>query len=277
MALSLGRYLVSRGIPLAGLWGRDAQATAQGAEWIGTHAFGNLDDLVRESDLILLAVSDDAIETVASRLAACGPMSKWIGHLSGCKDRESLRSLEAGGNRLFSLHPLQTVADPDQGCRALKDAVLVLEVAPEDRPTLRAWMAPLGNPIAEVEPGMKSLYHLGACLASNYVMVLLGLAEEALRTAGIDETVARKGLTALASGTLENYCSMGAVEGLTGPVSRGDVGTVAAHFKALDGPWADRKELVRLLGLQAARVADRREHGNQEGLKRMISYLNGGI
>jgi predicted short-subunit dehydrogenase-like oxidoreductase (DUF2520 family) len=77
----------------------------------------------------------------------------------------------------------------------------------------------------------RPLYHAGAVLASNAVVALLGLAEEVLREAGIEEPVQR--FLPLTRASVENTGELGPADALTGPVVRGDAATVERNLAAL--------------------------------------------
>src|SRR4051794_24801390 len=58
---------------------------------------------------VLLCVPDDAIASMAARLAPQGPTL--IGHASGATTLDALGPVAEAGAGAFSLHPLQTFAD----------------------------------------------------------------------------------------------------------------------------------------------------------------------
>lgn len=258
MAQAMGGYLMDRGYPVCGIWGRDYEKSSKAAEYLHIQAYENFDDLVADSGILLLAVSDDALVSVSTVLADCGvPLTgKWVGHFSGSLSLDILEPVALRKAAVFSLHPLQTVPAADRGRKDLSRATFVLEAAEILKEPLQNWLRPSGNPLSWLIPEKKALYHLGACLASNYVMTLYGLAEEALIDSGMDRETASKALIPLMESTLNNYRTLGASEGLTGPVSRGDVGTVRMHLDSLNTPeWASRTPLVKALGREALKMA----------------------
>ncbi len=257
MAKAMGGYLQDRGYTVAGVWGRDPEAASLAARYMDVQPYIRLEDLVFVSDILLLAVSDDSINAVAEAVAGCSRLEgKWVGHLSGSRSLDVLEAVEKKRGRIFSLHPLQTVPEPDTGRKNLAEATFVLEANEALRSPLEEWLAPCGNRLAWILPGKKALYHLGACLASNYVMVLYQLAEKALLSSGIPESMASQALAPLMEATLRNYEAIGPIRGLTGPVSRGDTGTVLGHLKSLTESGLEHSEpLIRALGLEALSMA----------------------
>lgn len=280
MAQAMGGYLKDHGYPVCGVWSRHHEKAEAAARFLGTTAHHHPAELAGEANILLVAVSDDAVRAVSEMLADSVEdlNGKWIGHLSGSQSLDVLAAVTARGAKGFSLHPLQTVPDPSKGRRDLAHATFMLEAEPEDHKSLESWLAPCGNPVGWIAPGRKALYHLGACLASNYVMTLYHLAEEALITSGISAGTASEALLPLMESTLQNYRSTGASTALTGPVSRGDDGTVRKHLESLAAPgWQHREALIRALGLEALALAQKSGRLDAESVRRMKETLNGGI
>ncbi len=84
-----------------------------------------------------------------------------------------------------------------------------------------------------IPAGTKPLYHAGAVFASNYAVVLGAAAEQLFDAAGVSPTDARTGIAQLMRSTIDNMASGGARTALTGPVARGDSGTVRRHLATL--------------------------------------------
>lgn len=270
---------MDHGYPVSGLWGRRQEVARDAAEFLKTAHFEKLADIVAQADILMLAVSDDALATVAEMLSNCSApvKGKWIGHFSGSCSLDILEPLAQRGASVFSLHPLQTVPTPEQGRADLAQATFVLEAENAFQSDLTVWLMPCGNPILWLSPGKKALYHLGACLASNYVMTLYRLAEEALMDSGIPEAAVSAALLPLMESTLKSYRVLGASKGLTGPVSRGDSETVKKHLDSLQtAEWAPRDQLIRALGLEALQIAQRSNRLSIEKGQQMKETLKGG-
>jgi predicted short-subunit dehydrogenase-like oxidoreductase (DUF2520 family) len=115
----------------------------------------------------------------------------------------------------------------------------------------------LGGTALAIDGNAMAKYHAAAAIASNYVVAVLDAAVGLLRDAGIDEQAALQALVPLAAGAVANVGAKGLADGLTGPIRRGDAGTVARHLEALNADPALR-ELYQVLGRRAlglARVA----------------------
>lgn len=172
-----------------------------------------IEELSADSELLLVAVSDRAIEEVAASIPATRAI---IFHPSGI-----LTSVRGG----FSLHPLKALP-PAGEPSDLKDSLLVFEGAHRDVAKKIAGAA--GARFAEIAPQQKALYHAAAVFGSNYVAALLDVAEELI---GIEH--ARGDLAALAESAIENWRSHTDARRFTGPAARGDRETIDRHLAAL--------------------------------------------
>ena len=187
-------------------------------------------DLVKQSELILIAVSDRSISEVATSIP---PTSAIIFHPSG------IATSVRGG---FSLHPLKAlppVGEPSD----LQNALLVFEGQHRDVAQRMADAA--GARFAEITPEQKVLYHAAAVFGSNYVAALLDIAEELI---GIEH--ARNDLAALAESAIENWRAHSGTERFTGPAARGDSAVLQRHIAAL----ASRPQLAEIYRLLADRI-----------------------
>jgi predicted short-subunit dehydrogenase-like oxidoreductase (DUF2520 family) len=183
---------------------------------------------------VILAVPDDALTSVAEALASSGD---WEGrvvlHTSGFHGREILSPLAAQGAHTGTLHPLQAVPGVEEGIRRIPGSAFAVDGDPEAlRAAHQLAKAAGGNPI-EIPEESRPLYHASAVLASNALVALLDAALETLIAAGVSGEEARRALLPLVRGTLDNLEGLPSVSALTGPVARGDVGTVKGHLEAL--------------------------------------------
>jgi predicted short-subunit dehydrogenase-like oxidoreductase (DUF2520 family) len=176
-----------------------------------------------EADLVLLCVPDRAIEKVAAELAP-GP---WVGHVSGATP---LAALEPHLRR-FGLHPLQTFTR-ERGAEQLDGAFAAVTGETAEAREVGFWLArALGLEPFQLAESKRATYHAGAAIASNYLVTLRRAAGSLLEAAGAPPSA----LDPLMRRTIENGFE------LTGPISRGDWETVAAHVNAIR---EDRPELV---------------------------------
>jgi len=101
-------------------------------------------------------------------------------------------------------------------------------------------------------------YHAAAVIAANLGMTLLAEAVDILERAGVDRGRALQGLTGLVRGGLEASLDAGLPAALTGPVTRGDVGTLAVHVETLR---ADPELLAAYLAVSRLALRQARRDG----------------
>jgi predicted short-subunit dehydrogenase-like oxidoreductase (DUF2520 family) len=206
------------------------------------------------SDVVLVAVPDDAIADVAAQLVQANLSRAIVLHCSGLLDRSALAPLEGNARGLGSFHPLQTLAGDSDAAHRLKAAFVALEGDAAAIAAGRQLAALLGMRPIEVAAERKPLYHAAAVLLSNYTVALAAVAERLALAAGIPAEAAGRIYLPLLEGTLRNLEDVGAVKALTGPIARGDAGTVRAHLAALDDAT---RHLYVLLGGEALGLAVR--------------------
>jgi predicted short-subunit dehydrogenase-like oxidoreductase (DUF2520 family) len=224
-------------------------------------------DATRDAQLVLIAVPDDAVETVAAELAAAEAIGAEhvVLHLSGLLDRAALQPLTSTGAGLGSFHPLQTVAEPAAAPDLLRGAYAGLEGDERALAAGERLAALLGMRPVRLAPGAKPAYHAGAVIASNYAVALAAVAERLARWAGVPAAEARSLYLPLMRGTLANL-ALGPAAALTGPIRRGDEVTVRRHLAALP---AGERRLYRELGRVTLELA--REAGLPEPQARAIA------
>jgi predicted short-subunit dehydrogenase-like oxidoreductase (DUF2520 family) len=209
---------------------------------------------VREAAVVLLAVPNDSITPLAAALADRQAVhdGQVVLHLSGLLDRGALEPLAATGAARGSFHPLQTISDPATAPERLDGAYAGIEGDDRALQAGRDLAIALGMKVVEIPAQAKPAYHAAASIVSNYTVTLLGIAERLAMEAGIPREAAAKIYLPLLQGTLANLEAASPSAALTGPIRRGDLQTLRAHFAAL-AP-ADRK-LYRDLALATLELA----------------------
>jgi predicted short-subunit dehydrogenase-like oxidoreductase (DUF2520 family) len=209
---------------------------------------------LREMDVLLLAVPDDAVGEMATVLATQGwtRAGQVVLHLSGALGKDALRPLTASGAALGSLHPLQTLSDPVSVPERLTGAVATVEGDAHAVEVASRLARDVGLVPVPIPSDQKPRYHAAAVFASNFLVALAGVAQRLFVAAGLPDEVARTGLTALMAGALESVRAVGPAGALTGPVVRGDVETIRRHLEVLKQTDA---ELYRVLSRAALDLA----------------------
>lgn len=179
------------------------------------------------ADAVLLCVPDAEIAAAAEAAAGRAP---FVGHTSGATPLSALGGPE--GTR-FSLHPLQTFAGGEPSERFHGAGCAVAGATPAALAFAIALAGTLGMRPFSITDELRPAYHAAASIASNFLVTLMSAAEDAAAAAGIEPGDARRLLAPLVRSTVENWVGLGPERALTGPLARGDEGTVAAQRAAL--------------------------------------------
>jgi predicted short-subunit dehydrogenase-like oxidoreductase (DUF2520 family) len=176
-------------------------------------------------------------------------------HLSGVQGQEALGPLVTSRAALGSLHPLQTIVEPERAPARLKGAWAAVEGMPRAIEAAERLAKDAGMRPFRIATKAKAIYHAGAVFASNYLVVVEAMAQRLLRHAGLSDADAWAALRPLVEGTLENLSRAEPKDALTGPVARGDTTTIARHIESLT---LDDGKLYRALGRAALELAQKR-------------------
>lgn len=211
--------------------------------------------------VLWLTVPDDAIAAVAGQTATMASQSRGhvaVVHCSGLCDLNTLEPWQRVGAEVLSLHPLQTFAGGEGEAQRLNGIpIAVTAVSTTARQLGEQLVNIIGGQAFLVPESAKPLYHLAATVASNLFVALQSQASELLRQAvnSADLEQAVQLLSPLLTTSLRNIVERGPQAALTGPVARGDVGTVRAHLSLLERQPARVQLTYRALSLQALSLA----------------------
>jgi predicted short-subunit dehydrogenase-like oxidoreductase (DUF2520 family) len=209
---------------------------------------------IGEVDVVLLAVGDDEITALAGSLKGHRAITEQhvVLHLSGVRGQEALGPLVTTRAALGSVHPLQAISDPAQAPDRLQGVWAAVEGMPRAVETAERLARDVGMKPWRVTAKAKPIYHAGAVFASNYLAVVLAVAQRLVRHAGLSDEDAWAALTPLVEGTFENLLRDGPQSALTGPVARADDATIVRHLESLT---FDDALLYRALGRAALELA----------------------
>lgn len=266
---SLAKYFTDKGLTVIGMNDRTASIGQESAEFVGVPFFADRAELIAVADVIFLTVSDGAIPIVWNEIKAecssaqlCG---KTFIHCSGALSSEIFSSDDENLHiAAASLHPAQAFCDKYESFKALPQTVFTAEydIPPNIPNRITQLLDILGNRYAVIDGASKAKYHAANVMASNLMVALFSLAQQALSECGISEEVSRSLLGSLAVGNADNIRQNGVVKALTGPIDRGDAVTVAKHLQVLTG---ETLEIYRHLSLELVNIAKKKNPGKDYG------------
>ncbi|MGH9889252.1 MAG: DUF2520 domain-containing protein, partial [bacterium] len=197
----------------------------------GARAFAEAPAILDEVELLILAVPDDVIGQLAGELRLYGGQA--LVHTSGALGAEVLEPARAAGTQIGGFHPLIAFADTERAIAAFHGATVAVEGDDQLVAHLADMAEALGATAVRLEPGTKAAYHAAAVLAAGGFVALLDAIAELGEAAGLDEQGSLAVYGGLIEQTLGNARALGIRAALTGPMTRGDVGTLARHLDAL--------------------------------------------
>jgi predicted short-subunit dehydrogenase-like oxidoreductase (DUF2520 family) len=196
-------------------------------------------------------------------------------HCSGATEIATLAPAAAQGALTGGFHPMQTFADPQAALASLPGCTISIE-APEPLHTcLETLASRLECRSITLPAGARVLYHASGAYASQYVVALLAEAVKIWASFGVGEEDAIKALLPLLRGTAAAVGQAGLVQGMPGPVSRGDTDTVRRHLEALAVFDPAAASLYRTLALRTVPLADARGALSETQHRTLLALLGG--
>lgn len=254
---ALGVALSRAGWPVHAVASRDAARRERFRGLVNVNrAFVDPEALVEEVELIILAVPDDVIGPLASGLRMYSGQA--MIHTSGAVGAEVLAPAMAAGTQIGSFHPLVAFADTERAVAALHGATIAIEADDQLAALLGRMAEALGATPVRLASGSKAAYHAAAVLAAGGFVALLDAIARLGRVAGLDEAGALTIYGPLIEGTLANARALGIQAALTGPITRGDVGTLRAHLGELREHAPDVLDLYVAAGRREIELAEGR-------------------
>jgi predicted short-subunit dehydrogenase-like oxidoreductase (DUF2520 family) len=190
------------------------------------------DEVVAAVDLVVLAVPDDTLPGLVAGLAETGVWrpGQLTFHTSGAHGLAVLAPAELAGVLPLALHPAMTFSGAVEDAERLHGAPFGVTSRPAHRAVAETLVLEMGGEPFYVAEEDRRLYHAALATGANHLVTLVAEAADLLRTAGVGDPA--RVLAPLLTAALDNGLRRGD-RGLTGPVSRGDVGTVANHLETL--------------------------------------------
>jgi predicted short-subunit dehydrogenase-like oxidoreductase (DUF2520 family) len=270
---ALAVRLSQKGWPVVGVSSRTLSSARKLARRVpNCQAYHTAQELVDAAEMVFFTTPDDVIAQVCSEVHWHKGQS--VLHCSGAHSVDILEPARQLGAAVGSFHPLQTFADVDQAIENLPGSTFALEAEEPLLSTLKELTHLLNGHWVELKPGDKVLYHAGAVFACNYLVTLVKLALDLWRDFGVSSKEATRALLPLLRGTLNNIDNIGLPDCLTGPVARGDLGTIKRHLNALESRSPSLLITYKELGLQTIPIALAKGKVNEQKAEEMKTLLS---
>ncbi len=224
------------------------------------------------AEIVFITTPDDAIAGVAAQIKWHSGQS--VVHCSGSDSLDILDPATKAGARAGGFHPLQTFASITYAIENIPGSTFALEAEESLLNTLKEMAVALNGQWIELKPGDKVIYHAAAVIACNYMVTLVKLATDLWQTFGVSTPEATQALLPLLRGTVNNLGNVGLPNCLTGPIARGDLGTVRKHLAALEARAPALLPTYRELGRQTVPIALAKGRIDEQGAKDMQKLLS---
>ena len=252
---TLGKYLKTNGRTVSGYFSRNSVHAREAAEFTDTLYYERINDLVDESDAVIITVSDNAIPLIYESLDKNRLRGKVIAHTSGAMSSSVFTDSENYGFYSYSIHPVYAVNDRFTSYENFQNAFITIEGSAGRLDEVTEYFRSLGNTVANITSDNKVRYHAAAVFASNLVCGLVGTAADMLISCGFKPEDAEKALKGLFLDNAKGISERGPAAQLTGPVERNDTETVRKHLASLT---PEEKKLYISASLSAVKLAEKK-------------------
>lgn len=252
----LGAALARAGHHVTGITAVSRASTRRAADLLPDTPIRAVDEVATDVQLLVLAVPDDVLPDLVRGLAANDVVRRGtlVAHTSGAHGIAVLEPLTRAGALPLALHPVMTFTGTEVDLQRLAGAAFGVTAPEELRPVAEVLVLEMGAEPVWVEESMRPLYHAALAFGANLMTTLVTESAALLKLAGAGDP--QRLLGPLLGAALDNALRRG-VSGLTGPVARGDAGTVQGHLRSLsEHDPAARPSYVALSRLTALRALD---------------------
>lgn len=212
------------------------------------------EEVLAKADLVLITVPDDVLSELVTGLSVTGAFraGQFIAHASGRYGIEVLDPATRTGALPLALHPAMTLTGTSLDLERISGAPFGVTAPEELRPVAEALVVEMGGDPVWVPEEHRALYHAALANGANHLVTLVAQSIDLLHAAGVEQP--ERLLSPLLFAALDNSLRSGD-SALTGPVVRGDAGTVAAHVDVINEVSVEaRRAYVAMARLTADRA-----------------------
>lgn len=236
---NLAKYFKNHELQVSGFYSITHESAIKSAEITNTQAFSTIEELVTQSDIIFITVSDNHLQHMATIVCQAltmikydAPITKYLCHTSAAHSADFLEVYDNLTIYVGSLHPLYSFYDKKMDITTLQNALFVIEGDVVFVEMFKEIMTYLKNPFFVINKKDKVRYHLACVLLSSGVLSIISLVESLL--ANVKDFPIEE-LLKLGHSVLNNYARNKNIQTiLTGPIKRQDHETISEYYKILD-------------------------------------------
>ena len=275
---AIGHLLNKAGHKIISVSDKSPAALQTALPYTGGEAFSDPKKAVIGADIILITTPDDIIAAACNEIADPELVEgKLVFHMSGAGGLDLLDGAKNAGASVASIHPLQSFSSIDTAIDNIPGSIFGITAEKKIQELAGIIVHDLNGTPVFISPEQKPLYHAAACFASNYLVSLLNVVEVIYESIGINRENAQKAYLPLVYGTLKNIEKSGSIEALTGPIARGDAGTIKKHIAAIEVTQSQYAPLYSVLGLITIDIARKKGTLSSKQEKIINNLLKGVI
>lgn len=232
---SIGKYLKEQGISIAGFYSKTKESVDEAATFTDTKAFGSMEELLAQCEILFITTPDGAIEEVWESIRNESIQNKIICHFSGALSSAVFSNRKEKGVSACSIHPMYAFSNKFTSYQQLNSVLFTMEGDKKALEQMSSLFHITENEVCIISPDKKVTYHAAASMVSN---MMIGLYEQSIRLledCGFEREAARTLVKPLVSGNVQSFLEKSPEEALTGPIERNDLETVRKHLSVLSG------------------------------------------
>jgi len=275
---AVGYLLRSAGFAVVAVADRSPSAVEKSLSYTGGKPYTLPSEAAKEANIIIITTPDDEIAGICATLSKSGAISPGdkVVHMSGAGGLDLLESARRSGALVASIHPIQSFADIEGAIENLPGSTFGITAQQEIIDWSEELVLILGGTPFLVAESDKPLYHAAACMASNYLTTLMHTVETLYTSFGLTREEALRAFWPLVRGTMKNIERQGTVSALTGPIARGDSGTIRKHLAAFSLKLPQYLRLYQELGVLTVDLGLEKKSLSAERAEALKRLLQGG-
>lgn len=212
------------------------------------------DEVVRNAELVLLAIPDDVLPGFVEGAAKAGLFhpGQIVVHTAGRFGTDVLQPATQCGALALAIHPIMTFTGTSMDVDRIHGAVFGVTAAASILPIAEALVLEIGGEPTVIAEGDRIAYHAALAWSANFLNVLIAEGMDQLRAIGVADPA--RALAPLLTAALDNVLRSGD-QALTGPIARGDAQTVAEHLRVMNERSSEMRETYDVLARLTVRRA----------------------
>ena len=245
VAWHLSKAFIMAGHPVRQIWNRTVEKAADLSFEIGGNSISDLSQIKEEIDLIVITVSDEAIEQVASSLKPKD--HQIVVHTSGST---SIDVLKPYAKQVGVIYPLQTFSKTVTV--NFSEVPIFLEANHADvLADLKQVAGQITRKVEEADSAQRMNLHISAVFACNFTNHLYSIASDILEKNNLSFDYIKPLILETANKVLQANPK----DVQTGPARRNDENTIQKHLDMLSADL-DKQELYRLISQRIVKMYD---------------------